>query len=115
MPRDRAVCRTTGPVADDERRPGQPSPSLLRRVLATAGAVGLLAGFGWLWWRGVPALYPTGGAGSDGDNARLNARRPTRAALLTGLVGLGALGTFWLSSRVYRITAHLRADRTGSS
>ena len=41
----------------------------------------------------------------DAENARLNAITTTRAALLVGFVGLGALGTFWLNSRVYRITA----------
>ena len=40
-----------------------------------------------------------------GEDARLNAVSTTRAALLAGFVGLGALGTFWLNSRVYRITA----------
>ena len=55
-------------------------------------------------WRptGVPALYRTAGSGED---ARLSAVTTTRAALLAGFVGLGALGTFWLNSRVYRITA----------
>ena len=62
----------------------------------------LLAGFVWLWWQGVPALYRTAGGGED---ARLSAVTTTRAALLAGFVGLGALGTFWLNSRVYRITA----------
>ena len=59
----------------------------------------------WLWWQGVPALYRTAGGGPDAENARLNAVTTTRAALLAGFVGLGALGTFWLNSRVYRITA----------
>ena len=36
----------------------------------------------------------------DAENARLNAITTTRAALLVGFVGLGALGTFWLNSRV---------------
>jgi hypothetical protein len=35
----------------------------------------------------------------------LSAVTTTRAALLAGFVGLGALGIFWLNSRVYRITA----------
>jgi len=65
----------------------------------------LVAGFVWLWWRGVPALYRDAGGGEDGENARLSAVTTTRAALLAGFVGLGALGTFWLNSRVYRITA----------
>ena len=78
---------------------------MIRRAVATAGVVVLLAGFVWLWWQGVPALYRTGGSGPDAENVRLNAVTTTRAALLAGFVGLGALGTFWLNSRVYRITA----------
>jgi hypothetical protein len=64
-----------------------------------------LAGFVWLWWHGVPALYRTADDEPAAENDRLNAVATTRAALLAGLVGLGALGTFWLNSRVYRITA----------
>ena len=83
----------------------QRRPALLR-ALTFAGAVALVAGFVWLWWQGVPALYrDAGGGGEDGENARLSAVTTTRAALLAGFVGLGALGTFWLNSRVYRITA----------
>jgi len=78
---------------------------LILRTLGFAGAVVLVAGFVWLWWRGVPALYRDAGGGEDGENARLSAVTTTRAALLAGFVGLGALGTFWLNSRVYRITA----------
>jgi hypothetical protein len=85
-----------------------------RRTLATkqliadlteagiTGVVLLLGGFVWLWWQGVPALYRTAGSGQDVENVRLNAVTTTRAALLAGFVGLGALGTFWLNSRVYR-------------
>jgi hypothetical protein len=57
--------------------------------------------FGVLWWLLPPALYRD--AGGDA-NARLKAVTDTRTALLAGLVGLGALGTFWLNSRVHRIT-----------
>jgi len=78
---------------------------LLRRTLAITGGLALLALFGWFWWQGVPELYSSAGGGQDVENARLNAVTTTRAALLAGLVGLGALGTFWLNSRVYRITA----------
>lgn len=77
---------------------------MISRALTTAGAVMLVAGFVWLWWQAVPALYRTAGGGSDAANARLSAVTTTRAALLVGFVGLGALGTFWLNSRVYRIT-----------
>jgi hypothetical protein len=73
--------------------------------LAIIGLVALLALFGWFWWLGVPVLYRNAGGGPDVENARLNAVTTTRAALLAGFVGLGALGTFWLNSRVYRITA----------
>jgi Pentapeptide repeats (8 copies) len=83
-------------VTDKERRP---SPT--RRVFAVVGTILLLAGFAWFWWQGVPTLYRTAGS----DDARLNAVTTTRAALLALFVGLGALGTFWLNSRVYRITA----------
>jgi hypothetical protein len=76
-----------------------------RRPLAVTGTVVLLAGFLWLWWQGVPALYQNAGGGPDVENARLSAVTTTRAALLAGFVGLGALGTFWLNSRIYRITA----------
>jgi uncharacterized protein YjbI with pentapeptide repeats len=79
--------------------------SITGAVLLRAGVVLLLAGFVWLWWQGVPALYRTAGSGQDVENVRLNAVTTTRAALLAGLVGLGALGTLWLNSRVYRITA----------
>ena len=37
--------------------------------------------------------------------AKLKAITDTRTALLAGLIGVGALLTFWLNSRVYRITA----------
>jgi hypothetical protein len=72
----------------------------------------LLAGFVWLWWQGVPALYRTAAGGED---ARLNAVSTTRAALLAGFVGLGALGTFWLNSRVYRITARTFEGRVAQT
>jgi uncharacterized protein YjbI with pentapeptide repeats len=92
-------------VVDEQRRPWGRTAALIRRALAIAGVVLLLAGFVWLWWQGVPALYRTAGSGQDVENVRLNAVTTTRAALLAGFVGLGALGTFWLNSRVYGITA----------
>jgi hypothetical protein len=39
------------------------------------------------------------------EDAKLRAITDTRTALLAGLIGVGALLTFWLNSRVYRITA----------
>ena len=88
-------------MADDHRPWGRRRPPI-RGVLSITGAVLLLGGFVWLWWQGVPALYRTAGSGPDAENVRLNAVTTTRAALLAGFVGLGALGTFWLNSRVYR-------------
>jgi uncharacterized protein YjbI with pentapeptide repeats len=65
-------------------------------VIAGAGAAFIL-----LWWLVPPLLY----AGASTGDVRVKAITDTRTALLAGLVGLGALGTFWLNSRVYRITA----------
>jgi hypothetical protein len=61
------------------------------------------AGFVWVWWHWVPVLYE--GYNGITQAERLAAITNTRAALLAGLVGVGALGTFWLNSRVYRVTA----------
>lgn len=58
--------------------------------------------FALVWWLVPPLLYRHTGAGQD---ARLKAITDTRTALLAGLVGVGALLTFWLNSRIYRITA----------
>ena len=63
----------------------------------------LLAGFVWLWWQGVPALYRSTPDVSPAD--RLKAVTDTRTALLAGLAAAGALGTFWLNSRAQRFTA----------
>jgi hypothetical protein len=52
-----------------------------------------------------PALLRNSGGGED---AKLKAITDTRMALLAGLVRVGALLTFWLNSRVYRITAAWR-------
>jgi uncharacterized protein YjbI with pentapeptide repeats/pimeloyl-ACP methyl ester carboxylesterase len=62
--------------------------------------LGLL--FALIWWKVPPALYRNSGSGED---ARLKAITDTRTALLAGLVGLGALLTFWANSRVVRISA----------
>jgi uncharacterized protein YjbI with pentapeptide repeats len=69
------------------------------RLLIIVGAVAAFI----LAWVLIPPLLYRNVAGSD--DARLKAITDTRTALLAGLVGVGALGTFWLNSRVYRITA----------
>jgi uncharacterized protein YjbI with pentapeptide repeats len=68
---------------------------------ATAGLIvaGLVL-FGWVWWKLPPALYR-----EVAGDARIKAITDTRTALLAGLVGLGAIGTFWVNSRTYRVTA----------
>jgi hypothetical protein len=54
-----------------------------------------------VWWLLPPLLYRhTGTPPAD----KLKAITDTRTALLAGLIGVGALLTFWLNSRVYRIT-----------
>src|SRR5829696_7633641 len=53
-------------------------------------------------WLVPPLLYRHTGTARD---AKLKAITDTRTALLAGLIGVGALLTFWLNSRVYRITA----------
>lgn len=65
-----------------------------------AGLVAL-AGFVWLWWKGVPTLYQDSGAGPD---ARVQAVTGTRTALLVGLAGVGAVGALWLNNRTFRVT-----------
>jgi hypothetical protein len=57
------------------------------------------------WWKVPPALYSDSGGGTDAENARLRAVTDTRTAMLAGLIGVGAILTFWLNSRIYRITA----------
>jgi hypothetical protein len=54
------------------------------------------------WWLVPPLLYRHTGADAA---ARLKAITDTRTALVAGLIGVGALLTFWLNSRVYQITA----------
>jgi Pentapeptide repeats (8 copies) len=55
-----------------------------------------------VWWLVPPWLYRrTGTPPAD----KLKAITDTRTALLAGLIGVGALLTFWLNSRMYRITA----------
>jgi uncharacterized protein YjbI with pentapeptide repeats len=67
-----------------------------RRVAALATL------FIFVWWLIPPLLYRHSGGGQD---ARLKAITDTRTALLAGLLGVGALLTFWLNSRVYQITS----------
>jgi hypothetical protein len=64
-----------------------------------------------IWWLVPLQLYRYTGT----DNAaKLKAITDTRTALLAGLVGVGALLTFWLNSRVYRVTAeNLRVAEQG--
>jgi hypothetical protein len=76
-------------------------PADRRRILRTVLGAGAVA-FIFVWWLVPPLLYQHVAGTDDG---RLKAITDTRTALLAGLVGLGALGTFWLNSRVYRITA----------
>jgi hypothetical protein len=54
-----------------------------------------------IWWLVPPLLYRHTGTAKD---AKLKAITDTRTALLAGLIGVGALLTFWLNSRVYRLT-----------
>jgi Pentapeptide repeats (8 copies) len=64
-----------------------------------------------VWWLVPPLLYRY--TGTD-KAAKLKAITDTRTALLAGLLGVGALLTFWLNSRVYRITAEtLRVTEQG--
>jgi uncharacterized membrane protein (DUF485 family) len=54
-----------------------------------------------VWWLVPPLLYRHTGTAND---AKLKAITDTRTALFAGLIGVGALLTFWLNSRVYRMT-----------
>jgi Pentapeptide repeats (8 copies) len=85
-----------------ERR-GRPRQwRLLWRALMVAAAVAL---FAVAWWKLPLALYSHSGGGPEAENARLRAVTDTRTAMLAGLIGVGAILTFWLNSRFYRITA----------
>jgi uncharacterized protein YjbI with pentapeptide repeats len=64
-----------------------------------------------VWWLVPLQLYRF--TGTD-KAAKLEAITNTRTALLAGLIGVGALLTFWLNSRVYRVTAEtLRVTEQG--
>jgi hypothetical protein len=82
-----------------ERRSWRRWWSLLWRPLLIVVAAAL---FVVVWWKVPPALYRNSVGGPD---AHLKAITDTRTAMLAGLLGVGALLTFWLNSRVYRITA----------
>ncbi len=63
-------------------------------------ALAAVAGLAVTWWLLPPVLY-----GDMGDeNTRIKAISDTRNGFLAGLVGIGALATFWLNSRTYAIT-----------
>jgi hypothetical protein len=86
------------------RRWRGPSWRRLRRwrgALAVVAGLAALAGFVWLWWKGVPTLYQDSGAGPD---ARVQAVTGTRTALLVGLAGVAAVGALWLNNRTFRVT-----------
>jgi hypothetical protein len=54
-----------------------------------------------VWWLAPPWLYRHTGTTKE---AKLKAITDTRTALLAGLIGVGALLTFWLNNRIYRLT-----------
>ena len=95
----RAGCRTNTQVSDD--KPEQPRwerrPLWLRILIILGAAVAFVL----IWVLIPPLLY-----GSVVDEpARLKAITDTRTALLAGLVGIGALGTFWVNARTQRFAA----------
>ena len=89
---DQGDTGKTVPVTQEQQRSWWRRPVL---VLVIGAAV---TAFGLVWWLLPPVLYA--GAGPDAENVRVKAITDTRTALLAGLVGLGALGTFWLNGRI---------------
>ena len=89
-------------MTDGDRRRWPRRWSLLWRALMVTAGVAL---FAIVWWKLPVALYSDSGGGADAENARLRAMTDTRTAMLAGLIGVGAILTFWLNSRTYRITA----------
>jgi hypothetical protein len=55
-----------------------------------------------VWWLVPPLLYRHTGADAA---ARLKAITDTRTALFAGLIGVGALLSFWLNSRAYKLNS----------
>jgi hypothetical protein len=86
-------------VMSDEPQRGwwERSPVRLRVLIVAVSVVAFIL----VWLLIPPLLYS---AVSD-EPSRLKAITDTRTALLAGLVGIGALGTFWLNSRAQRFTA----------
>jgi uncharacterized protein YjbI with pentapeptide repeats len=88
-------------MPEEEHR--SPRPSWLRPWLwQRRWWIALATLFILVWWLVPPLVYRHTGTGKD---AKLKAITDTRTALLAGLIGAGALLTFWLNSRMYRITA----------
>jgi hypothetical protein len=79
--------------------------SVLWKLLLAIVIIASAVLFAVVWWKLPPALYRDSGGGPDAANARLKAVTDTRTGLLAGLLGLGALLTFWVNNRMYRITA----------
>jgi uncharacterized protein YjbI with pentapeptide repeats len=93
-------------MPEEKQKPQWIPPWLWQRRWWILGTLFIL-----VWWLVPPLLYRRTGADAA---ARLKAITDTRTALLAGLIGVGALLTFWLNSRMYRITAQtLDLDRQG--
>jgi uncharacterized protein YjbI with pentapeptide repeats len=90
------------PASGKDQRPRRQRRSLVWQSLLVILVLVVGALFFFLWWIVPPALYRH----SDGSpDAQLKAITDTRTAFLAGLVGVGALLTFWLNFRMYRINA----------
>jgi hypothetical protein len=88
-------------MPEEEHRSPRPS-WLLQWLWQRRWWIALATLFILVWWLVPPLLYRHTGTAND---AKLKAITDTRTALFAGLIGVGALLTFWLNSRVYRITA----------
>jgi hypothetical protein len=73
------------------------------RVIIAVVVLAVLAGFVWLWWIGLPLLMD--GVPNVQPSERLTAVTGTRTALLAGLIGIGAIGTFLVNILTSRVTA----------
>jgi hypothetical protein len=91
-------------VASDQgrQRPGR-NALVIKRLSWSVVGLAASALFLWAWWHWIPVLYE--GYNGVTQAERLTAISNTRAALFAVIIGLGALGTLWLNSRVYRVTA----------